>query len=85
MRTLADYYKGLSKRDKEAFKRVWGADTKKTNRQFQTVAEYISTHNVKTEYRTSKKGEQLVKVFYENGTIKEYPVKHIDSTTAFEI
>ena len=82
-KTLADYYKGLSARDKAAFRRVTGADIKPTESRFQTVAEYISTHEVKTERRISKKGTELIKVFYENGTVKEYPIEHINRTTAF--
>ena len=52
----------------------------------QTVAEYIESHpEVKTERRISKKGVELVKVYYHTGAVKEYPVDHIHTTTAFDI
>ena len=50
-----------------------------------SVEEYIETHDVKTEERISKKGTKLIKVFYENGTIKEYPKNMIGRITAFDI
>ena len=52
---------------------------------FETVAEYIKSHpEVKTEQRTSTKGTKLIKVYYPTGKVTEYPVAHIDTTTAFE-
>lgn len=50
-----------------------------------TVAEYIRANGPPVEYRTSKRGTRLVKVTYPNGTAKEYPVEHIDRTSAFII
>lgn len=49
-----------------------------------TVKQYIDTYQPPTEKRISKKGTELVKVFYPNGKIKEYPTAHIDTTTANE-
>lgn len=85
-RTLADYYMSLNARDKEAFRKVFrscGGTTTETESKVQTVAEYIATHDVKTERRTSGKGTELIKVYYENGTVKEYPIEHIERTHAF--
>lgn len=50
-----------------------------------TVRQYIEKHQPRTEKRTSKKGIELIKVFYSNGTIKEYPIDHIDRTIANDI
>lgn len=51
----------------------------------ETVAEYIKRTGVKTERRISKRGTELIKVFYLSGTVKEYPVQHIDNTNAMEV
>lgn len=58
---------------------------KKTKSSVQTVKEYIESHpEVKTERRISKKGTELIKVYYPTGVTKEYPVEHIERTCAFE-
>lgn len=58
----------------------------KVEKNWKTVAEYIEANpEVKTERRISKKGVELVKVYYPTGAVKEYPVEHINTTTAFEI
>ena len=59
-------------------------NTKAVERNFETVAEYIENHDVKTERRTSKKGVELIKVFYPTGKVAEYEASRIDSTVAFE-
>lgn len=50
----------------------------------QSVAEYIATHDVKTERRVSKRGIDLIKVYYPSGKVAEYEVANLERTTAFE-
>lgn len=83
MKTLVDYYKSMTKKDRAAWDRIF-RNHEKTPSNIQTVAEYIITHNVKTEKRTSKKGIELIKVYYPTGIIKEYEANNIDRTSAFE-
>lgn len=82
MKTLADYYMSLNKRDKEAFERVLGSHDTQCN--VQTVAEYIATHDIKTERRISKKGVELIRVYYPTGITKEYEVVRINDISAYE-
>lgn len=49
----------------------------------ETLAEHIAAHNLKTEERTSKRGVELVKVFFENGIVREYEKARINTTTFF--
>lgn len=49
----------------------------------ETLAEHIEKHNLKTEERTSKRGVRLIKVYFENGVVREYEKAHIDTTKAF--
>ena len=59
--------------------------TTTTHESTPTVAEYIAAHpEVKIERRVSRKGAELIKVFYPTGKVAEYPAQHIDTTTAFE-
>lgn len=83
-RTLADAIRQMSKKDREAFSRVMGANIASNPSRVQTVAEYIASHDVKTERRTSKRGVELIKVHYPTGVVKEYEVANISRTNAFE-
>jgi hypothetical protein len=83
MKTLVDYYKSMSKKDRAVWGRIF-RERKETTPNVQTVAEYIATHDVKTEKRISKKGVELIKVYYPTGAVKEYETRNIDRTNAFE-
>lgn len=74
---------GMSHKDSMILARMM--NTKSVTKTWETVAEYIERTGCKTEKRVSKKGTELIKVFYENGTIKEYPLEYIDRTTACDI
>lgn len=73
---------GMNNKDIAILKRMMS--TKAVERDFETVAEYIENHGVKTERRTSKKGIELIKVFYPTGKVAEYEASRINSTVAFE-
>lgn len=75
-------YYGMTKRDLNKLSKLFGYGKSEKP---ETVAEYIERTGVKTERRISKRGTELIKVFYQNGAVKEYPVQHIDSTNAMEI
>lgn len=83
MKTLVDYYKNMTKKDRAAWDRLF-KNHEETTSNIQTVAEYIATHNIKTEKRISKKGIELIKVYYPTNVVKEYELCNIDSTRAFE-
>lgn len=73
---------GMNTKDINTLKNL--LNTEVTGENLETVAEYIKNHDVKTETRTSKKGVELIKVFYPTGKVAEYDVSKIESTTAFE-
>lgn len=78
--TMAAYVKALTPKNREALKKIMNpGEVKKP----ETLAEYIKRTGCKTEERTSKKGVELIKVYFENGKIAEYEKKHINTTTAF--
>ena len=53
--------------------------------EFLTVKEYIERFPESiTNRRVSAKGNEVVEVTYPTGNVKEYPISHIDRTTAFE-
>lgn len=83
MKTLVDYYKSMTKKDRVAWNRIF-RNHEETISNVQTVTEYIATHNIKTEKRTSKKGIDLIKVYYPTNVVKEYELCNIDHTRAFE-
>ncbi len=79
-KNLKEYYEALSKKDKAAWDRIFkGGKSEKP----ETLAEYIQRTGCKTETRFSKKGVELVKVYFENGKIAEYEKSHLNTTTAF--
>lgn len=88
MTNIAKDYKGrltlagMSHKDSMTLARILNPEPASKSR-FETVAQYIERTGCKTETRTSKKGTQLIKVFYHTGDIKEYPIEHIDSTCTF--
>lgn len=85
IKTLADCIKQMSPKDRAALRRATGANLAPSEpNTWQTVAEYIKTHDVKTERRTSKRGIELIKVWYPTGAVKEYQADNIDRTIAFE-
>lgn len=88
MKTLADCIKQMRPKDRAALRRATGANLAPYEpnepHPWQTVAEYIKTHDVKTERRTSKRGIELIKVWYPTGAVKEYQADNIDRTIAFE-
>ena len=49
----------------------------------ETLAEHIEANRLRTEERTSKRGIQLVKVYFENGIVREYEKAHLGTTTFF--
>lgn len=76
----AKYFNSLSKRDQDAWRRLLAVkDIKPT----ESLADYIARTSVKTETRTSKRGVSLTKVFFEDGSIKEYQTEHLSTTYAF--
>jgi hypothetical protein len=51
---------------------------------FLSVAEYIKQYQPKTEERLSKKGTKIIKVYYSNVDVREYPEEHLESTCSFK-
>lgn len=78
-----DCLRQMSQKDRDALARVLGANHS-TPHPLQTVEQYLSTHEVKTERRTSKRGVELIKVHYSSGKVKEYEFARINKTCAFE-
>lgn len=74
---------GMNTKDINTLKGILNTEVR-GGKDCETVAEYIKNHDVKTERRTSKKGIELVKVFYPTGKIAEYEVSKLDRTIAFE-
>ena len=74
---------GMSHKDSMILARM--LNTEPVTKTWETVAEYIKRTNCKTEERVSKRGTKLIKVLYENGTVKEYPLEHIERTIASDI
>lgn len=85
MITMKAIYSGIifdvTPKQKEALDRLFGYHP--DARSPETVAEYISRTNCKTRVRTSKRGVDLITVYYEDGTVKEYELDHVDTTTAY--
>lgn len=77
-KTFVDCVMSMKKKDLDSFKRLYSA--KGGDPRHCTVAEYIATHNVRTETRVSKKGIPMIKVFYENGVVKEYPAHKLTNS-----
>jgi hypothetical protein len=77
---MAAYVKALTPTNKAAFKRIMNPGKAEKP---ETLAEYIKRTGCKTEERTSKKGVELIKVYFENGKVAEYEKKHINTTIAF--
>jgi hypothetical protein len=76
---------GMSIRDWKILGKLMNMNQPEVEKNYQTVAEYISNHPESvTNRRTSKKGVELIEITYPTGKVTEYPVKHIDTTIAFE-
>ena len=78
--TMAAYVKALTPKNRKALKNIMNPGKAEKP---ETLAEYIDRTGCKTEERTSKKGVELIKVYFENGKIAEYEKKHISTITAF--
>lgn len=78
--TMVTYVKALTPKNRKALKKIMNPGKVEKP---ETLAEYIQRTGCKTEERTSKKGVELIKVYFENGKIAEYEKKHINTTTAF--
>jgi hypothetical protein len=78
--TMAAYVKALTPKNREALKKIMNPGKVEKP---ETLAEYIQRTGCKTEERTSKKGVELIKVYFENGKIAEYEKKHINTITAY--
>lgn len=76
---------GMSLKDWKTLGKILNPTLSECDNKIPTVAEYIEAHpDVKTERRISKKGTELIKVYYPTGKVTEYPVQHINNTAAFE-
>lgn len=73
---------GMSHKDTLTLARMMNPEPSEPSR-FETVSEYIERTGCKTERRTSRKGVELIKVFYHTGDVKEYPLEHIARTCTF--
>lgn len=76
-------YNGMTRREWNLLTKLMHQCDGTVSRDFETVEQYIQRTNCKTERRTSKRGVELIKVFFENGAVKEYELANIDRTTAF--
>lgn len=72
-------YYGMTKREWKALANLLNTPASEVP---ETVAEYIERTGVRTERRTSKKGVDLIKVFYPTGIVKEYEVSRIAAIEA---
>ena len=74
--------RNMSKRDLEAFKRVWGVGLEP--RHTESLAEYVEETGCKTEERTSKRGVHLTKIYFPSGRVQEFETEHMTTTYAFQ-
>ena len=85
MNTMKASYSGIifdvTPKQKETLDRLFGYHP--DARSPETVAEFIARTNCKTRVRTSKRGVELITVYYEDGTVKEYALANLDTTTAY--
>lgn len=72
-------FKNIPAKDRKKLDKIFNVDTTKT---YETVEEFITNHNVKTEERISKKGTLMIKVYYPNGNVREYQKSMINQRLA---
>lgn len=76
---------GMKLKDWNILGKILNPPTTNCNVRFETVEEYIANHPESvTDRRLSKKGIELIQVTYPTGKVKEYPLMHLSTTTAFE-
>lgn len=76
-------YNGMTRREWNLLADLMHRGEGTVTREFETVEQYINRTNCQTERRTSKRGVELIRVFFENGAVKEYELANIDRATAF--
>ena len=79
-KNLIQYYNALSKKDKNAWNHIF---INNPVEKVETLKDYIARTGCRTETRKSKKGIEVIKVYFEDGKIKEYEKSRIDTITSF--
>ena len=79
-KTLAAYYNALNEKNKAAWDHIFSVPNAEP---MESLAEYIHRTGCRTEERTSKNGTLMIKVYFENGDVKEYEKSRIDTIYAY--
>lgn len=79
---MMTFLRDMSKRDLEAFKRVWGVGLEPGHTE--SLAEYVAKTACKTTERISKRGKSLTTVYFPSGRVQEFETEHMTTTYAFQ-
>jgi len=76
-------FAGMTHKDSMILARMMNPKPREYADRFETVKEYIERTGCKTDLRMSKKGVELIKVYYHTGDVKEYPLDQIGRTCTY--